>query len=181
MSCVGSSPPTVKAVTFRVVLHRSTPLHRDPQDSSHTMDTIAHPDLPLRQESGPLSGPRPLFALATTIRIPRDVHRTRDVRKQHGQRFRRSANGTSFRRPCAKCHMAHGGRVPASLAELELELGRGRRAAAREARRARGQHIGRPNCAVGVRVVVSQPTGSLYGCTHHNPHDGVDEDPHSLA
>jgi DNA invertase Pin-like site-specific DNA recombinase len=34
--------------------------------------------------------------------------------------------------------------VLASLAELELELGRDRRAAAREARRARGQHIGRP-------------------------------------
>jgi DNA invertase Pin-like site-specific DNA recombinase len=32
----------------------------------------------------------------------------------------------------------------ASLAELELELGRERRAAAREARRARGQAIGRP-------------------------------------
>ena len=32
----------------------------------------------------------------------------------------------------------------ASLAELELELGRERRAAAREARRARGQNIGRP-------------------------------------
>jgi DNA invertase Pin-like site-specific DNA recombinase len=34
--------------------------------------------------------------------------------------------------------------VLASLAELELELGRERRAAAREARRARAQHIGRP-------------------------------------
>jgi DNA invertase Pin-like site-specific DNA recombinase len=34
--------------------------------------------------------------------------------------------------------------VLASLAELELELGRERQAAAREARRARGQHIGRP-------------------------------------
>jgi DNA invertase Pin-like site-specific DNA recombinase len=34
--------------------------------------------------------------------------------------------------------------VLASLAELELELGRERRATAREARRARGQHIGRP-------------------------------------
>ncbi|MGA8331751.1 MAG: helix-turn-helix domain-containing protein [Mycobacterium sp.] len=32
----------------------------------------------------------------------------------------------------------------ASLAELELELGRERRAASREARRARGQPIGRP-------------------------------------
>jgi len=32
----------------------------------------------------------------------------------------------------------------ASLAELELELGRERRSAAREARRARGQHVGRP-------------------------------------
>ena len=34
--------------------------------------------------------------------------------------------------------------VLASLAELELELGKERRAAAREARRARGQSIGRP-------------------------------------
>ena len=34
--------------------------------------------------------------------------------------------------------------VLASIAELELELGRERRAAAREARRARGQAIGRP-------------------------------------
>jgi DNA invertase Pin-like site-specific DNA recombinase len=34
--------------------------------------------------------------------------------------------------------------VLASLAELELELGRERRAAARDARRARGQSIGRP-------------------------------------
>lgn len=34
--------------------------------------------------------------------------------------------------------------VLASLAKLELELGRERRAAAREARRARGQHVGRP-------------------------------------
>lgn len=34
--------------------------------------------------------------------------------------------------------------VLASLAELQLELGRERRAVAREARRARGQAIGRP-------------------------------------
>lgn len=34
--------------------------------------------------------------------------------------------------------------VLASLAELELELGRERRSAARDARRARGQHVGRP-------------------------------------
>jgi DNA invertase Pin-like site-specific DNA recombinase len=34
--------------------------------------------------------------------------------------------------------------VVASLAELELELGRERRAASRDARRARGQSIGRP-------------------------------------
>ena len=38
----------------------------------------------------------------------------------------------------------HGRRGARSLAELELELGRVRRSAAREARRARGQHIGRP-------------------------------------
>lgn len=34
--------------------------------------------------------------------------------------------------------------VLASLAEVELELGRERRAAARDARRARGQSVGRP-------------------------------------
>ena len=34
--------------------------------------------------------------------------------------------------------------VLASLAELELELGKERRSAARDARRARGQHVGRP-------------------------------------
>ena len=34
--------------------------------------------------------------------------------------------------------------VLASLAELELELGKERRTAARDARRARGQSIGRP-------------------------------------
>jgi DNA invertase Pin-like site-specific DNA recombinase len=34
--------------------------------------------------------------------------------------------------------------VLASLSQFELELRRERRAAAREARRARGQHIGRP-------------------------------------
>jgi DNA invertase Pin-like site-specific DNA recombinase len=34
--------------------------------------------------------------------------------------------------------------VLSSLAELELELGRERRTAARESRPARGQHIGRP-------------------------------------
>src|SRR6478735_5266077 len=39
--------------------------------------------------------------------------------------------------------------VLASLAELELELGRERRAAAREARRARGQSIGRPKALDG--------------------------------
>ena len=40
--------------------------------------------------------------------------------------------------------LAESHRTVASLAELELELGRERRAAAREARRARGQTIGRP-------------------------------------
>ena len=44
--------------------------------------------------------------------------------------------------------------VLASLAELELELGRERRAAAREARRARGQPIGRPRA-------LSKPNAAL--------------------
>jgi DNA invertase Pin-like site-specific DNA recombinase len=56
--------------------------------------------------------------------------------------------------------------VLASLAELELELGRERRTAAREARRARGQHIGRPkaldqkNAALAQRMHASGESAS---------------------
>lgn len=46
--------------------------------------------------------------------------------------------------------------VLASLAELELELGRERRAAARESRRARGQHIGRPNALDAAKMALAQ-------------------------
>jgi DNA invertase Pin-like site-specific DNA recombinase len=46
--------------------------------------------------------------------------------------------------------------VLASLAELELELGRERRAAAREARRARGQHIGRPKALDEKKAALAQ-------------------------
>jgi DNA invertase Pin-like site-specific DNA recombinase len=46
--------------------------------------------------------------------------------------------------------------VLASLAELELELGRERRAAARQARRARGQHIGRPKALDEKKAVLAQ-------------------------
>jgi DNA invertase Pin-like site-specific DNA recombinase len=46
--------------------------------------------------------------------------------------------------------------VLASLAELALELGRERRAAAREARRARGQHIGRPKVLDKSKVGLAQ-------------------------
>ncbi|MDT5369549.1 MAG: hypothetical protein QOC62_3980 [Mycobacterium sp.] len=46
--------------------------------------------------------------------------------------------------------------VLASLAELELELGRERRAAAREARRARGQHIGRPKALHEKQAALAQ-------------------------
>jgi DNA invertase Pin-like site-specific DNA recombinase len=46
--------------------------------------------------------------------------------------------------------------VLASLAELELELGRKRRAAAREARRARGQHIGRPKALDAKKAGLAQ-------------------------
>ena len=46
--------------------------------------------------------------------------------------------------------------VLASLAELELELGRERRAAAREARRARGQHIGRPKVVNEKKAALAQ-------------------------
>ena len=46
--------------------------------------------------------------------------------------------------------------VLASLAELELELGRERRSAAREARRARGQSIGRPRALTDNKVALAR-------------------------
>lgn len=46
--------------------------------------------------------------------------------------------------------------VLASLAELELELGKERRTAAREARRARGQHIGRPRALDTSKAALAQ-------------------------
>src|SRR3984893_2527002 len=46
--------------------------------------------------------------------------------------------------------------VLASLAELELELGRERRSAAREARRARGQSIGRPKALDAAKATLAQ-------------------------
>src|SRR5882757_8683881 len=46
--------------------------------------------------------------------------------------------------------------VLASLAELELELGRERRAAARESRRARGQSIGRPKALDASKAALAQ-------------------------
>ena len=61
--------------------------------------------------------------------------------------------------------------VLASLAELELELGRERRAAARAARRARGQHIGRPKvldkskAALAQRMHRSGESASTIGAT----------------
>ena len=42
------------------------------------------------------------------------------------------------------------------LAELELELGRERRSAAREARRARGYHIGRPKALDEKKTALAQ-------------------------
>ncbi|MGO9509475.1 MAG: recombinase family protein, partial [Mycobacterium sp.] len=61
--------------------------------------------------------------------------------------------------------------VLASLAELELELGRERRAAAREARRARGQSIGRPKAldekkaALAMRMHASGESASTIATT----------------
>jgi DNA invertase Pin-like site-specific DNA recombinase len=46
--------------------------------------------------------------------------------------------------------------VLASLAELELELGRERRTAARDARRARGQSIGRPKALDQSKTALAQ-------------------------
>jgi len=61
--------------------------------------------------------------------------------------------------------------VLASLAELELELGRERRAAAREARKARGQSIGRPraldksNSALAQRMHANGESASTIATT----------------
>ncbi|UXA16519.1 recombinase family protein [Mycobacterium sp. SMC-4] len=61
--------------------------------------------------------------------------------------------------------------VLASLAELELELGRERRTAAREARKARGQHIGRPKAldaskaALAVRMHASGESATTIAST----------------
>lgn len=61
--------------------------------------------------------------------------------------------------------------VLASLAELELELGRERRKAAREARKARGQHIGRPKAldaskaALAVRMHASGESATTIAST----------------
>jgi len=46
--------------------------------------------------------------------------------------------------------------ILASLAELELELGRERRTAAREARKARGQHIGRPKALTDAKAALAR-------------------------
>lgn len=46
--------------------------------------------------------------------------------------------------------------VLASLAELELELGKERRTAARDARRARGQSVGRPKVLDQSKVALAQ-------------------------
>lgn len=46
--------------------------------------------------------------------------------------------------------------VLASLAELELELGKERRTAARDARRARGQSIGRPKALTGEKAALAR-------------------------
>jgi DNA invertase Pin-like site-specific DNA recombinase len=46
--------------------------------------------------------------------------------------------------------------VLASLAELELELGRERRSAARDARRARGQAVGRPKALDAAKAALAQ-------------------------
>jgi DNA invertase Pin-like site-specific DNA recombinase len=46
--------------------------------------------------------------------------------------------------------------VLASLAELELELGKERRTAARDARRARGQSIGRPKASTDDKIALAR-------------------------
>src|SRR3981189_1808644 len=51
---------------------------------------------------------------------------------------------------------AHFAGVLASLDELELELGRERRAAVRDARRARGQSIGRPKALNNAKPVLAR-------------------------
>lgn len=49
-----------------------------------------------------------------------------------------------------------GAGVLASLAELQLELGKERRTAARDARQARGQSIGRPKALNGEKIALAR-------------------------
>jgi DNA invertase Pin-like site-specific DNA recombinase len=53
-------------------------------------------------------------------------------------------------------HRGHLAGVLAGLAELELELGKERRTAARDARRARGQSIGRPKALTDEKVALAR-------------------------
>src|SRR3984885_5043420 len=57
--------------------------------------------------------------------------------------------------------------VLASLAELELELGKERRTAARDARRARGQSIGRPKALTNEKVALARRMHDSGACFHH--------------
>ena len=58
--------------------------------------------------------------------------------------------------------------VLASLAELELELGRERRTAARDVRRARGQSIGRPKALDQSKVGLAQPHACQWRIGQHD-------------
>ena len=61
--------------------------------------------------------------------------------------------------------------VLASLAELELELGRERRSAAREARRAGGQSVGRPKAISDEKVALAQRDAPEWRvCEHPRQH-----------
>jgi len=72
--------------------------------------------------------------------------------------------------------------VLASLAELELELGRERRAAAREARRARGSPLDDPKCLTrrkpvwrsGCTQLLPLPSARSLGITRHGQRGSKD-------
>lgn len=78
--------------------------------------------------------------------------------------------------------------VLASLAELELELGRERRTAAREARRARGRSIGRPKVLTGEKIDLARrmhasgesatTIASVLGVSRATVYRVLSEDPH---
>jgi hypothetical protein len=95
----------------------------------------------------------PLVEVSADETAPVSEKRNRRSRGQLGQQV---GDPEAYARIARELFRAARNVTAASLAELELELGRERRAAAREARRSRGQHIGRPKALDKSKAALAQ-------------------------